>query len=155
MRLSGELEIVEVGSEADLEAALAVRHEVFCVEQQIDKAEEFDGRDGDCRHYLARWAGQPIGAARTWPVDSEETKIQRVAVLAPWRRRGIGRALMDRAVADLARDGVAQIALTAQCHAESFYTDLGFVTEGGIFDEVGIPHVRMVLHRNQQDREQK
>jgi len=147
--VSDELAIVEVASDIDLEAALAVRHEVFCVEQRIAKAEEFDGRDGDCRHYLARWAGRAIGAARTCPLDGEETKIQRVAVLAPWRRRGIGRALMERAVSDLARTGVARIALTAQCHAESFYADLGFVTEGGVFDEVGVPHVRMVLRTGQ------
>lgn len=139
------LEIQRIASHADMEAALAVRHQVFCVEQGIAKDDEFDGRDSDCRHYLARWAGAPVGAARVWPVDGEETKIQRVAVLATWRRRGIGRALMERAIADLARAGVPRIALTAQCHAESFYAGLGFVTEGGVFDEVGIPHVRMVL----------
>lgn len=124
--------------------ARAIRHEVFCIEQEISEEEEFDGRDGDCRHYLATLAGKPIGAARTRPVDDRETKIERVAVIKALRGRGFGRALMIRMIEDLTRAGVPSVALTAQCHAETFYASLGFVTEGGVFDEVGIPHVRMV-----------
>lgn len=138
------LRIEEVSGGADMEAALAIRHEVFCVEQGVDQEEEFDGRDGVCRHYLARLDGRAVGAARTRPLGEGEAKIERVAVLRDLRGRGIGRALMERTIGDLARSGLARIVVHAQRHAETFYASLGFVTHGGVFDEAGIPHVKMV-----------
>lgn len=138
------LDIAEIANGADMEAALAVRREVFCVEQGVGREEEFDGLDESCRHYLARLGGEPVGAARTRPLNEDETKIERVAVLKESRRNGIGRALMDRAIADIERTAVKRIVLNAQCHAEQFYAALGFAAEGGVFDEAGIPHVRMV-----------
>ena len=37
------------------------------------------------------------------------------------------------------------IALHAQVNAQGFYEKLGFVAEGPVFDEVGMPHQRMVI----------
>lgn len=136
--------IDEVSGAAEMEAALAIRHAVFCIEQGVAKQEEFDGRDGDCRHYLARLDGRPVGVARTRPLGAAEAKIERVAVLRDLRGRGIGRALMERTIDDLARSGTARILVHAQCHAESFYASLGFAADGDAFEEAGIPHVRMV-----------
>jgi len=138
------LAIEEIRDGPGMEAALDIRHRVFCVEQGVSKAEEFDGRDRECRHYLARLNGAPVGAARTRPLDGGAAKVERVAVLSEHRGRGIGRALMDRTVDDLVKAGLASVVVHAQCHAEPFYRSLGFVTEGGVFDEAGIPHVRMV-----------
>lgn len=142
------LEIVEIEDKTDRDAAYAVRHQVFCVEQRVDKSVEFDGLDEQCRHYLARLEGVPVGAARVRSLDGGDMKIERVAVLKDRRGLGIGWALMRRAIADLeaAPDAKAapRIVLNAQCHAESFYAALGFVTRGDVFDEAGIPHVHMV-----------
>lgn len=143
MTVTDRLDITEIANGADMEAAQAVRREVFCVEQGVSREEEFDGLDEHCRHYLARLGGEPVGTARARPLG-EETKIERVAVLQRSRGNGIGRALMDRAIAEVERSGVRRIVLNAQCHAEPFYAALGFVAEGGVFDEAGIPHVRMV-----------
>ena len=138
------LDIAEITGSEDMDAAFAIRHEVFCVEQQVDEDEEFDGLDGDCRHYLARLGGAPVGAARTRSLNADEAKIERVAVLKDKRGYGVGRALMARTIADVERAGARQIVVNAQTHAETFYASLGFVAEGGVFDEAGIPHVRMV-----------
>lgn len=144
MAQDSSLRIDEIAGEADMDAAFAIRNEVFCIEQKVDRDEEFDGRDDQCRHYLARLDGRPVGAARIRVIDDAETKIERVAVLADLRGQGIGRVLMERTIADVAGSGTRRIVLNAQCHAETFYAALGFVTEGGVFDEAGIPHVRMV-----------
>ena len=138
------LRITEITGADGMDAAFAIRHEVFCVEQHVDEDEEFDGLDDTCRHYLARFDGALVGAARTRPLDANEAKIERVAVLKTMRGHGIGQALMMRAIADVERSGVKRIVVNAQTHAETFYASLGFVTEGGVFDEAGIPHVRMV-----------
>lgn len=138
-----ETEIVEIKGTAEREAAFAIRRAVFCVEQGVDAAEEFDGRDLESRLYLARRDGRAVGTARLRATTPGEAKIERVAVLAAERGRHIGRALMLRTMADAHASGVCRIVIHAQCHAEPFYAALGFVRIGGVFDEAGIPHVRM------------
>ena len=138
------LRIIEITGSEEMDAAFAIRHEVFCVEQQVDEDEEFDGLDDACRHYLARLDGQPVGAARIRSLNADEAKIERVAVLEDKRGYGVGQALMARTIADVEQSKVKRIVVNAQTHAETFYASLGFVAEGGVFDEAGIPHVRMV-----------
>lgn len=139
------IEIIEITDAADREAAFAIRRRVFCDEQRVASAIEFDGLDDSCRQYLARRDGRPIGTARLRETGPGAVKIERVAVLAAERRRGVGAALMARTIADARAAGARQIAIHAQCHAEHFYAGLGFHTIGGVFDEAGIPHVRMEL----------
>ena len=134
--------IAVVDDEDDVNAALAIRREVFCGEQGVDEAEEIDGLDSECRHYLARLAGEAVGTARTrFLADDRGVKIERVAVLKSLRGRGIGKAIMIRALADIT---VGPAVLNAQLQVESFYARLGFVTKGEVFQEAGIDHVRMV-----------
>lgn len=141
------VEIVEITAAVDREAAFAIRHAVFCDEQRVDPAIEFDGLDGDCRQYLARSGQAAVGTARLRDAGDGVVKIERVAVPAPDRGRGIGKAMMIRTIADARASGAATIAIHAQCHAEEFYRSLGFKRLGGVFDEAGIPHVRMELDR--------
>ncbi len=133
--------IVVVEREDDMNAAFAIRRDVFCREQGVAEAEEIDGLDPLCRHYLARLDGAAVGTARVRTLAGGDVKIERVAVLKPLRGTGIGKALMARALADI---GAGQAVLNAQLQVESFYGELGFVAEGEIFQEAGIDHVRMV-----------
>jgi predicted GNAT family N-acyltransferase len=138
-----ELLIEKVADAHEMLEAFAIRREVFCIEQGVSEADEMDGRDGDCRHYLVRTLGVAIATARVMPGPPGVEKVQRVAVKAAHRRRGVGRALMQRIVDDARGRGVRRLELDAQCYVETFYRDLGFVTEGEAFMEAGIPHVRM------------
>ncbi len=135
------LTIAVVDGEDDMNAAFDIRRDVFCREQGVDEAEEIDGLAPLCRHYLARHDGDAVGTARTRMLAGGDVKIERMAVLKPLRGRGIGKALMARALADI---GAAQVVLNAQLPVEGFYARLGFVTEGEVFREAGIDHVRMV-----------
>ena len=138
-----ELLIEEVADAHEMLDAFAIRREVFCIEQGVSEAEEMDGRDGECRHYLARVLGVAIATARVMPGSRGVEKVQRVAVKAAHRGQGIGRALMQRIVEDARGHGVRRLELDAQCQVEAFYRALGFVTESAVFMEAGIPHVRM------------
>ena len=135
------LTIADIDGEDDLNAAFAIRREVFCGEQGVAEAEEIDGLDPDCRHYLAWLAGNAVGTARTRPLAGGGVKIERVAVRKRLRGSGIGKALMIRALADIT---AGPAVLNAQLAVEGFYAKLGFVSEGEIFQEAGIDHVRMV-----------
>lgn len=143
--------IVTVASEAERAACFAIRSAVFCDEQGVAPEAELDEHDATATHLLALLDGRPVGAMR-WRVvgsgagsgaGSGEAKIERVAVARVARGQGIGAALMAVAMRQAAEAGLAEAVLHAQTSAEAFYLRLGFVTEGGIFLEEGIEHVRM------------
>ncbi len=137
--------VVEAVSGNDREACLAIRVDVFCLEQGVSRELELDGLDGICRHYLARDGGTAVGTARTRPLGDGVVKCERMAVLAPFRGRGIGRAMLERALRDARRGGHATALLHAQTRAAPFYERMGFGREGDVFEEAGIAHVRMTL----------
>ena len=122
------------------EQAEPIRIEVFVDEQQVPLEMEWDEFDVVSLHAIA-WANDAaIGTARLLP----DGHIGRLAVLRPWRGQGAGRALM-LAMIDAARHaGHRRVVIHAQCHAENFYSRLGFTPEGATFMEAGIPHVAMV-----------
>ena len=117
-----------------------IRRLVFMVEQGVAEELEWDGIDHECRHALAEDAeGRPIGCARLLP----DGHIGRVAVLANWRGRGIGDALLVRLI-ELARElGHRRVVLNAQTHALAFYARHGFIAYGPEYDDAGIPHRAM------------
>jgi predicted GNAT family N-acyltransferase len=132
--------VINVG---DLAAARAIRREVFIAEQGVSEAEEMDALDGECRHYVACIAGQPAGTARLRPYAPGVVKLERMAVSAGNRKRGIGRVLISRIEADAIAEGMREVVLHAQDHALGFYARCGYVIDGDGFEEAGIPHHRM------------
>lgn len=119
-----------------------VREPVFVVEQNVPLEEEWDELDARCEHVIARDAQhRPIGTGRLTP----EHKIGRMAVLAEWRGKGVGEALL-MALIDRARmQGLREVMLNAQVGALGFYEKFGFVTYGERFHEAGIEHQSMRL----------
>ncbi len=122
------------------DAIRAVRHAVFVQEQGISAALEWDSRDPACQHVLAiDEIGHPIGTARMQP----NGHIGRMAVLAPWRGMGVGRALLTRFIRLAEEQGLSGVWLTAQVGAIEFYSRSGFLPEGEPFVEAGIMHQKM------------
>lgn len=125
---------------ADRAALCMIREQVFIREQHVPVALEWDGEDESAMHLLAEnAAGQAIGTARLLA----DGHIGRVAVLKPWRHRGVGSALM-RQMLQLAKSmGHGEVFLDAQLDAIGFYLGFGFVVEGEVFMDAGIPHRHM------------
>jgi predicted GNAT family N-acyltransferase len=123
--------------------AMAIRTTVFVEEQLVPPELEQDEFDWTASHVLAVIDEAPAGTARVRLIDPQTAKIERVAVLAAHRSRGVGVALM-RAVEAIARNlGATTAKLGAQTHAVGFYTALGYETYGEPFDDAGIPHRHM------------
>lgn len=139
-----EIHVVPVGwseREADLRR---IRHAVFVVEQNVPVELEWDAEDPPGTHFLALdSAGQQLGCARL----TTGGQIGRMAVLAAHRGRGIGAALLEAALASAQEQGLKEVFLHAQTHAEGFYRSAGFVREGAEYLEADIEHIsmRMVL----------
>ena len=139
-----EFSIGEAGGPAGMADCLAIRRQVFCLEQGVSEDLEIDGRDPESRHFLLRIDGRAVGTARTRQIEPGVAKIERVAILAGLRGGGLGTALMRHVLEKLTEGGIAAVVLHAQAHSEAFYRALGFLTEGAPFEEAGIPHVRMI-----------
>lgn len=112
-------------------------------EQGVTAAEEFDGKDGDAVHYVVYLGDGPAGTARLRFPEDGVAKLERVAVREPFRGQGIGRELVERMEAEARERGKQRAVLHAQTAVEGFYRELGYETESGVFEEDGIPHVRM------------
>ncbi|MBX3671834.1 MAG: GNAT family N-acetyltransferase [Burkholderiales bacterium] len=118
----------------------AIRTTVFVGEQGVPPEIEIDGRDPGCAHVVAESdSGGAVGTGRLMP----EGRIGRMAVLAAWRGRGVGAAMLEALVAEAKRRGFRETYLHAQAHAKDFYARHGFVVEGEEYLEAGIPHVLM------------
>jgi predicted GNAT family N-acyltransferase len=83
-----------------------------------------------------------VGTLRILDEDGV-AKIGRVAVRSALRRTGIGSRLMWRAATIISGRGFSEIVLHAQVSVQQFYQMLGYVEEGDLFDEAGIPHIAM------------
>ena len=124
----------------DFDALRRIRVDVFCVEQKVPEALEWDGIDVDCEHALAVDAqGAPIGCGRLLP----DGHIGRLAVVAAWRGKGVGGALLEHFVARARERGHPVARLNAQTHAIPFYEAHGFAISGEPYDDAGIPHQEM------------
>ena len=135
-------------SKAQLYALLALRQEVFVVEQHCPYLDA-DGKDQQAWHLLGQTTdGRLATYARLLPVGAsyaDYAAIGRV-ITAPFARgKGLGRPLMRRAVA-MVRDiwGEVPIKLSAQAHLQAYYRSVGFEPVGDLYLEDGIPHVGMV-----------
>jgi predicted GNAT family N-acyltransferase len=135
---------VEDGAWAEIaEQARQVRDAVFVAEQKVPRAIEWDEHDAVSRHVIARDAdGGAIGTGRLLP-HGNPGHIGRMAVLADWRGKGVGRALLERLLELAAASHMQHLALHAQTQAGGFYRRFGFVEDGPEFMEAGIPHRTM------------
>jgi predicted GNAT family N-acyltransferase len=116
----------------------AIRSRVFIDEQGVAAELEWDGLDASAMHAKATsLTGEAIGTARLLPGG----QIGRMAVLRRWRGIGIGTAMLQCLIDHAAEK--ERLFLNAQTSAESFYRRNDFETEGEIFMEAGIPHIRM------------
>jgi predicted GNAT family N-acyltransferase len=138
-----DVQIAVIEGPDELAAAFAIRREVFCVEQGVSEHEELDGLDTSSRHYLLSRDDRPVGTARVRRLADGAYKVERVAIRKPERGTGLGRMLMLRVIADIAQDRGGRIVLNAQVAVRDFYSALGFEAQGEVFEEAGIPHIKM------------
>ena len=140
--MSGPFAVRVVEWPAASVALAAIRREVFVIEQRVPEGMEWDGLDGACVHALANAAdGTAIGTGRLAP----DGRIGRMAVLADWRGRGVGAAVLAALIESARARGMRALHLHAQTHAIAFYERFGFAVHGPEFDEAGIPHREMHL----------
>jgi len=122
------------------EVARPIRLTVFVEEQRVPVEIEWDDEDAKSIHALAYdTQGAAIATGRLLP----DGHIGRMAVLQAWRGQGVGGAILERLIEVARERGDREIELFAQTHAIPFYRRYGFVENGEVFEEAGIPHQAM------------
>ncbi|MGI9192266.1 MAG: GNAT family N-acetyltransferase [Chitinophagaceae bacterium] len=74
------------------------------------------------------------------PLSGNTWKLRQMAVLPECQGKGLGRQLMLAMEEMALHEGVHTITLHARATAIPFYEKLGYVCDGDVFLEVGIPH---------------
>ncbi|MGI8411737.1 MAG: GNAT family N-acetyltransferase [Solirubrobacteraceae bacterium] len=135
-------DVRRVRGRREMAAALALRHEVFCVEQGVPSGEELDGRDGDGLHLVAVQDREVLGTCRLLMVGPT-AQLSRLAVAATVRRRGIATSLLEAANEQTLATGGSRLVLHAQTYARGLYENAGYQPRGRAFVEAGIEHIAM------------
>lgn len=133
------IRITQTDFESGRETIYGIRRIVFIVEQSVPEEIEVDEYDAVATHVLAYIGDRAVGTGRITP----EGRIGRMAVLAEYRGRGVGRALLEALLDIGRRRGSPRLYLSAQTQAIPFYEKFGFVAEGPVYQEAGIDHRRM------------
>ena len=134
-----------IKDQSDKTKAYEIRNLVFCEEQKVSKEIEFDGLDQFCNHYLAKINELPIGTARVRELKKGTFKIERMAVLMRYRKKGVGKAIIKKILKHyLNLNSRNKLILNSQIEAKDFYKKFGFVEVGKEFVEANIRHQKMI-----------
>ena len=129
-------------SNIELYQLLQLRTEVFVVEQDC-VYQDMDDKDFESLH-LILLLDKNIAAYTRIYQSLEASHIGRVVVKKEHRKNDLGRLIMKESVDSCESEyGKQDIIISAQLYLLKFYSDLGFSSEGEIYLEDGIKHIRM------------
>lgn len=132
-----------VTGNVELQEAFEVRRQVFVREQSISENLVFDGHDRKALHTVVKDGERVIGSARVQFLADNQAKLERMAILKRYRRKGIGREMLLFLDTIWKDRQVRQVIIHAQCEVIPFYKLCGFDELGLPFQEAGIKHIKM------------
>ena len=132
-----------VTNDAELQEAFEVRRQVFVREQGISEDLVFDEHDREALHMVVKDGERIIGSARVQFLADNQAKLERMAVLKRYRRKGIGREMLLFLETVWKDKQVRQVIIHAQLEVVPFYKFCGFDELGLPFREAGIKHIKM------------
>jgi predicted GNAT family N-acyltransferase len=132
-----------VTDDDELQEGFEVRRQVFVREQGISEDLVFDGHDREALHMVVKDGEMVIGSARVQFLANKQAKLERMAILRHYRRKGIGKKMLLFLDAVWNDKQVQQVIIHAQLEVVSFYKLCGFDELGLPFREAGIKHIKM------------
>jgi len=127
----------------ELQQAFEVRRQVFVREQGISEDLVFDWHDREALHMVVKDGERVIGSARVQFLADNQAKLERMAILKRYRRKGIGREMLLFLDTIWKDKQVQQVIIHAQLEVVPFYKLCGFDESGLPFREAGIKHIKM------------
>jgi predicted GNAT family N-acyltransferase len=138
-----ELRLIEVGTK-DYEAELDLRRRILRWPLGLDFTEEQIAEEATDIHLGAFEEGHLVATLVLTPYGCNVIKMRQVAVEPEKQGSGIGRKLVEYSERVAIERGFTDMVLSARDTAVPFYLRLNYAIEGEPFEEVTIPHRRMV-----------
>jgi len=139
----------QVSSAAELADHFAIRHRIFVDEQAIFTESDLDlhDRDTSAVALIGYCDGVAAGTVRLFALDAADSTWQgdRLAVLAPYRTRGLGAPLVRCAVAMAAVLGGRLMSAHIQLTNVRFFQRLGWEARGDREIYAGLVHQPMSI----------
>jgi ElaA protein len=129
-------------TKTELYVILALRVEVFCVEQNCPY-QDVDGQDQQAQHVFIKDGNIITAYARTLKGKNDNYHIGRVVVNPKYRKKGLATVIMKACIAEL-ENQTHIIEVSAQSYLSDFYQGLGFKNTGKYYLEDDIPHEQML-----------
>ncbi len=129
---------------------LALRAEVFVVEQNCIY-QDIDGNDTHAIHLIGVENEKVVAYLRLFPptIENNYVKFGRVVTSPFVRHLGYGKQLIRELLHYCEiHYPTANINCSAQYYLKHFYESFGFTSQGGIYNEDGIPHIAMNIDRS-------
>lgn len=133
-------------SGAEVYEILKARYDVFAVERRICYP-DMDNVDYEALHVFAKDDNGLVHAyLRLYRDAAEPSAVHMGRVLTRRHGIGLGRQVVEAGIR-AARDipGASSVVLHSQQYCSGFYSKMGFDITSDIFEEAGIPHLRMEL----------
>ena len=130
----------------ELYEILSFRQSIFVVEQK-SWYQDADGLDNISLHLLLKEDAFLVGYLRLIPPGKkyDTPSIGRIAIKENLRGNAIGSELVKRGIKKSSETYLTDsVTISAQNYLTKFYQNHGFTIQGEVYDEDGIPHVKMV-----------
>lgn len=129
----------------EYDEAVALRHEVLRKPLGLEFLPEQLAAEWSDIHLAAfDTTGKMVAILLLTPVNDQEVKMRQVAVAMEQQGRGLGAALVAQSE-EIARSmNFNKMTLHARETAVPFYLRLGYEKVGDLFEEVSIPHFKMI-----------
>ena len=138
-----EFKVADFGSPEQLES-IELRRRILRWPLGLDLTAEDIAKEQNEFHLVALQEGRLLACLVLTPLDRQSIKMRQVAVEPDLQGRGIGTRLVAFSE-DVARQkGFSRMVLHARDTAVPFYLRLNYAIEGEPFEEVTIPHRRMM-----------
>ncbi len=127
-----------------------IREKVFVFELNIPKRIEFDQFDLSATHVLILDdKDNPIATGRL----CKDGLLGRIAVLPPYRTREVYKMLLNYLVEVAKQEGIGEVCINCILNEVDRFLAKGFVQQGHVFMEAGIPRMRLKCPVQQFDSE--
>jgi len=99
--------------------------------------------EGKQRHFVLRDADAILAGVIATTAGCGTVRLRQMWVREDMAGKGRGRALMEGVERILKTKGFGTVTLHARMVVRGFYEKCGYTAEGEVFEEIGIPHIRM------------
>ncbi|RQO30095.1 GNAT family N-acetyltransferase [Taibaiella sp. KBW10] len=125
---------------------LSLRQAVLRAPLGLNLYDEDLSREIDEHIFIYKDGTDIVGCLLLAPNDVQKGKLRQMAIAPAYQGKGIGAALLAFAETFARQKNYTMFTLHARNPVRAFYEKSGYEPQGDIFEEVGIPHIKMIKY---------